>query len=181
MTLKRDQILNIQFMIPLSIGLVGLESFQDGRVAGTVFILVCMFNVHYNSAKLVSPLIHTIIYIWFQILMNYILQLDYLSVLYIIVLEMSRQYEQRLQSSTQYHPLVFCLAIDLFVLCISEYIWICYQMTSENIKHQQGTTERLFFISAKTENSRNSHFSFWPKPIHKPKKYFCFGRNRYRN
>ena len=52
-------------MIPSSIGLVGLESFQEGRVAGTVFILVCsMFNVHHNSAKLVSPLIHTIIYIY---------------------------------------------------------------------------------------------------------------------
>ena len=31
----------------------------------------------------------------------------------------------------------------------------------------------FFFISAETETSRNSHFSFRPKLIQKLKKYFC--------
>ena len=91
-------------MIPSSIGLVGLESFQEGRVAGTVFILVCsMFNVHHNSAKLVSPLIHTVIYIYIYISgFGYWWTIFYSwTCLYCcVVLEMSRQYEQRLQSST---------------------------------------------------------------------------------
>ena len=40
---------------------------------------------------------------------------------------------------------------------------------------------KAFFLSAETETNRNSHFSFRPKPILKPKRIFCFGRNRYRN
>ena len=65
---------------------------------------------------------------------------------------------------------------------------ICVQSVSHLLRfimppsqYFQCTTERLFFISAETETSRNSHFFFWPKPIPKPKKAFCFGRNRYRN
>ena len=41
--------------------------------------------------------------------------------------------------------------------------------------------QKAFFISAKTETHWSSYFSFWPKPIPKPKRFFYFSRNQYWN
>ena len=59
---------------------------------------------------------------------------------------------------------------------------ICIDHTFTNFTSKTGVSnvdsvrpnERLFFILAETEIGQNTHYSFWPKPILKPKKNFFF-------